>query len=51
MPPGDFISVGEEIGIIVQIGAWALHQACAEAAKWSNHLKVAVNLSPLQFHG
>ena len=44
--PGEFISVAEEIGMIVPIGAWVLQQACAEAATWPDHLKVAVNLSP-----
>jgi EAL domain-containing protein (putative c-di-GMP-specific phosphodiesterase class I) len=49
VPPGEFISVAEEIGVIVPIGAWVLHQACAEAATWPDHLAVAVNLSPIQF--
>jgi diguanylate cyclase (GGDEF)-like protein len=47
--PGEFISIAEETGLIAPIGAWVLHQACAEAAKWPNHIRVAVNLSPLQF--
>jgi diguanylate cyclase (GGDEF)-like protein len=51
VPPGDFISVAEEIGAIVPIGAWVLRQACAEAATWPNHLSLAVNLSPMQFRG
>ncbi len=51
VPPGDFISVAEEVGVIVPIGAWVLHQACAQAATWPNHLRVAVNLSPRQFRG
>jgi diguanylate cyclase (GGDEF)-like protein len=49
--PSEFISVAEEIGIIEPIGAWVLHQACAEAATWAGHLTLAVNLSPLQFRG
>lgn len=48
VPPGDFITVAEEMGIIVPLGTWVLHQACAEAATWPDHLRVAVNLSPLQ---
>jgi predicted signal transduction protein with EAL and GGDEF domain len=51
VPPAEFISVTEEIGLIVPIGAWVLNQACAEAAAWPNHLRVAVNLSPRQFRG
>ncbi len=47
--PGEFISVAEEMGIITPIGAWVLHEACLEAATWPEHLKVAVNLSTVQF--
>ncbi len=47
--PGDFIPLAEEIGIITSIGAWVLKEACAEAARWPAAIKVAVNLSPLQF--
>ena len=47
--PGEFIPVAEEIGLIVPIGEWVLRQACAEAAAWPDDLKVAVNLSPVQF--
>ena len=49
--PGEFISVAEEIGLIPEIGAWVLQQACAEAATWPDHLRVAVNLSARQFRG
>ncbi len=49
VPPGEFISIAEEMGVITQIGAWVLHQACLEAAAWPKHLKVAVNLSTVQF--
>jgi diguanylate cyclase (GGDEF)-like protein len=49
--PADFISVAEEIGLIAEIGAWVLHQACAAAAAWPDHLRVAVNLSTRQFRG
>lgn len=48
--PGDFIPVAEEIGLINQIGEWVLNQACAEAVTWSHNMRVAVNLSPRQFH-
>jgi diguanylate cyclase (GGDEF)-like protein len=49
--PGTFISLAEEIGFIVPLGEWAIRQACATAAKWPGNLKVAVNLSPVQFRG
>jgi predicted signal transduction protein with EAL and GGDEF domain len=51
VPPGEFISVAEEIGVISEIGAWVLQGACAEAATWPDHLRVAVNLSTRQFRG
>jgi diguanylate cyclase (GGDEF)-like protein/PAS domain S-box-containing protein len=47
--PGEFIALAESIGLIVPLGEWVLRQACAEAARWPDHLTVAVNLSPLQF--
>ena len=47
--PADFIPIAEECGLIGAIGAWVLEQACADAASWPGHLKVAVNLSPAQF--
>ena len=49
--PLDFISVAEETGLIVPIGNWVLRQACAEAATWPAQVKIAVNLSPVQFKG
>ena len=47
--PGDFIPLAEETGLIVPIGEWVLREACAEAATWPDHIKIAVNLSPVQF--
>lgn len=47
--PGEFIPFAEEIGLIRGIGAWVIEQACADAAGWPAHVKVAVNLSPIQF--
>ncbi len=47
--PDDFISVAEEIGLIVPIGDWVLKQACRDAMTWPGKLTVAVNLSAAQF--
>ncbi len=50
VPPGDFISVAEDLGLITAIGAWGLEEACRTAAQWPSHIVVAVNLSPAQFY-
>jgi predicted signal transduction protein with EAL and GGDEF domain len=47
--PMTFIPLAEDIGLIGPIGAWVLKQACREAATWPRNIKVAVNLSPVQF--
>jgi diguanylate cyclase (GGDEF)-like protein len=47
--PSEFIPVAEEMGLIVQLGEWALRQACMEAVDWPDGIHVSVNLSPLQF--
>jgi diguanylate cyclase (GGDEF)-like protein len=47
--PGTFIPLAEETGIIVPLGEWILRTACREAASWPKPLRVAVNLSPVQF--
>ena len=49
VPPGDFIPLAEETGRIGVIGDWVIRQACAEAVTWPSNLRVAVNVSPLQF--
>ncbi len=49
IPPAEFIPIAEDIGLIEQLGEWVLRQACAEAARWPAHVRVAVNLSPAQF--
>ena len=47
--PIEFISVAEETGLINQLGEWVLRTACAEAATWRDDVKIAVNVSPVQF--
>ncbi len=47
--PASFIPVAEEIGFIIPLGEWVIRQACATAARWPEDVKIAVNLSPLQF--
>ncbi|KKC39583.1 hypothetical protein WH87_05270 [Devosia epidermidihirudinis] len=47
--PADFIPLAEESGMIVQIGAWVMATACAEAATWPGDRRVSVNISPAQF--
>ena len=43
-----FVPLAEETGLIVSLGEMVLRQACADAATWPAHIKVAVNLSPIQ---
>ncbi|MGC2051601.1 MAG: EAL domain-containing protein, partial [Methylovirgula sp.] len=47
--PHDFIALTEEIGLIVPLGEWVLRNACAEATSWPKHVKLAVNVSAVQF--
>jgi predicted signal transduction protein with EAL and GGDEF domain len=47
--PSEFIPIAEEMGLIAPLGERILRQACAEAAGWPDDIKVAVNLSPVQF--
>jgi predicted signal transduction protein with EAL and GGDEF domain len=47
--PNQFISVAEEMGLIIELGEWILQTACVTAVGWAPHLKVAINLSPVQF--
>jgi diguanylate cyclase (GGDEF)-like protein len=47
--PADFIPVAEDIGLISQLGEWVLEQACFEAAIWPENIRLAVNVSPVQF--
>ncbi|MFI3155084.1 MAG: EAL domain-containing protein [Methylococcaceae bacterium] len=53
--PLEFISLAEEIGVIIPIGLWVLETACAQLKRWENyaqtrHLQLAVNVSARQFH-
>ncbi len=49
IPPGDFIPVAEDTGLISPLGIQILRRACSDAAQWPEDIRVAVNLSPLQF--
>ncbi|MEN5082685.1 EAL domain-containing protein [Bosea sp. TWI1241] len=48
LAPAEFIPLAEEIGLILPIGEWVLARACADAAKWPDRIKVAVNVAPSQ---
>jgi diguanylate cyclase (GGDEF)-like protein len=50
IPPADFVPVAEDTGLIVPIGAWVIREACAQASGWPGQIRVAVNVSPVQFH-
>lgn len=47
--PGEFIPIAEESGQIGAIGSWVLRQACKDAVRWPEHIRIAVNLSSRQF--
>ncbi|NVO12537.1 MAG: EAL domain-containing protein [Rhodoplanes sp.] len=49
IPPDKFIPVAEEIGLIIPLGEWILNAACRTAAAWPDHVRLAVNLSAVQF--
>ncbi|MFD1610813.1 putative bifunctional diguanylate cyclase/phosphodiesterase [Sphingomonas tabacisoli] len=49
IPPAEFVPVAEETGLIVAIGEWAMHEACRQAIAWPDDVRVAVNVSPIQF--
>jgi diguanylate cyclase (GGDEF)-like protein/PAS domain S-box-containing protein len=52
VPPAEFIPVAEDGGLILRLGEWVLREACREAASWPHQLKIAINISPVQFrHG
>jgi diguanylate cyclase (GGDEF)-like protein/PAS domain S-box-containing protein len=47
--PDRFIPAAEDTGMINELGEWALRAACADAVRWPSHIKLAVNLSSVQF--
>jgi diguanylate cyclase (GGDEF)-like protein len=47
--PAEFVPIAEETGLINPLGEWVLTTACAEAATWPEQIKLAVNVSPVQF--
>jgi predicted signal transduction protein with EAL and GGDEF domain len=49
IPPDQFIPLAEETGLIIPLGEWVIRRACDDAMSWPADLKVAVNLSPVQF--
>ena len=49
VPPIEFIPVAEETGLIVPIGEWIFQEACRNAMQWPDGIRVAVNVSPVQF--
>ncbi len=47
--PAQFIPIAEDLRLIAPIGDWVLRRACDDAGSWPEHVKIAVNLSPMQF--
>jgi diguanylate cyclase (GGDEF)-like protein len=47
--PSEFIPLAEDCGVIDELGAWVIRNACLAAAKWPGNITVAINLSPVQF--
>jgi len=46
--PAEFIPIAEDAGLIDELGDWVLRTACTEAATWPDHIRIAVNVSPIQ---
>jgi diguanylate cyclase (GGDEF)-like protein/PAS domain S-box-containing protein len=49
LSPSRFVPIAEESGLVAQIGEWALRAACEQLARWPETVRIAVNVSPLQF--
>jgi diguanylate cyclase (GGDEF)-like protein len=49
VPPAEFIPIAEDTGLINEIGEWVLATACRDAANWPDDVRLAVNVSPVQF--
>jgi diguanylate cyclase (GGDEF)-like protein len=49
IPPTQFIPIAEDLRLINPIGEWVLRRACGDAGSWPEHVKISVNLSPMQF--
>lgn len=49
VPPSEFVPLAEETGLITSVGNFVLNRACQDARHWPEHVKLAVNLSPMQF--
>ena len=47
--PAEFIPIAEDTGLINELGEWVLNTACADAATWPHDIRLAVNVSPVQF--
>ena len=47
--PPEFIPLAEETGLIIPIGEWVIRQACTDATRWPQDVRVAINISPAQF--
>jgi len=49
VPPSEFIPIAEDSGMIDELGAWILDKAMADAKRWPQQIRLAVNISPAQF--
>lgn len=47
--PDEFIPIAEETGLIIPLSHWIFERACSDAAAWDHELRLAINLSPMQF--
>jgi diguanylate cyclase (GGDEF)-like protein len=49
IPPGELFAIAEDMGLMAEVGCWALRQGCAQAAHWPTPINVAINVSSVQF--